>query len=56
MADARSQDPDADLTGPRLGQDELLDRGRVAGRPQDRGPNGGHALLSRRRSTGWAGT
>ena len=46
VADARREDPDADLAGPRLGQLERLDRGGLAGRPQHRGPDvRGHVSL-----------
>ena len=62
VADARGEHPDADLTGSRLGDDQVLDRRRFADRAQDgaaRVPSGrrgrGHASARRRRSVGRAG-
>jgi hypothetical protein len=54
MAHAGGEDPDPDLTSSRLRKVEFLDGHRLAGRPQDRGPDGCHVSVARRRSTGRA--
>ena len=55
VADARCEDPDADLAGARLGERQVLDGRRLAGGPQHRGPRGRHVSPNRRRSVGRAG-